>query len=146
MAGHSHKGKKRDDVGYWNRVVLPSSFSAVTAACMLVRKDVFMEAGGFDEETLAVAFNDVDLCIRIRELGYRNVYTPYAELYHYESASRGHETTPEKFVRFENEIEKMKKRWGKLLEEDPCYNPNLTILHEDFSLAFPPRVKKPWLD
>ncbi|MCB0318848.1 MAG: glycosyltransferase family 2 protein, partial [Bdellovibrionales bacterium] len=120
VAGHSHKGKKRDDVGYWNRVVLPSSFSAVTAACMLVRKDVFMEAGGFDEETLAVAFNDVDLCIRIRELGYRNVYTPYAELYHYESASRGHETTPEKFVRFENEIEKMKKRWGKLLEEDPC--------------------------
>ena len=144
VAGHSHKGKKRSDVGYWNRVVLPGAFSAVTAACMLVRKDVFKEAGGFDEEVLSVAFNDVDLCIKIRELGYRNVYNSYAELYHYESASRGHETTPEKFIRFEDEIQKMKNRWGKVLEEDPYYNPNLTILHEDFSLAFPPRALKPW--
>jgi O-antigen biosynthesis protein len=91
-----------------------------------------------------VAFNDVDLCLRIRSKGYRVLYTPYAELFHFESASRGYETTPEKFKRFEQEVDNMKKRWSSALSADPYYNPNLTVLTEDFQFAFPPRVKKPW--
>ncbi len=144
IAGHNHKGRPRHDVGYFNRIILPQNLSAVTAACMVVRRDVFNEVGGFDEEKLSVAFNDVDLCLRIREHGYLNVYDPYAECYHHESVSRGYETTPEKFNRFEGEIETMKTRWADVLLEDPYYNPNLTLLHEDFGFAYPPRVEKPW--
>jgi GT2 family glycosyltransferase len=91
-----------------------------------------------------VAFNDVDLCLKIRREGYLVVYNPHAELYHHESASRGYETTPEKFARFEGEVETMKKRWGALLSSDPYYNSNLTLLTEDFAFAFPPRAEKPW--
>lgn len=144
VAGHNHKGRLRTDPGYFNRAILTQNLSAVTAACMVLRRDVFEEVGGFDEERLTVAFNDVDLCLRIREKGYRIVYTPYAELFHYESISRGYENTPEKFNRFESEIRAMKKKWGDTLKFDPYYNPNLTFVTEDFSFAFPPRVKKPW--
>jgi glycosyltransferase involved in cell wall biosynthesis len=146
IAGHNHKGRPRHDVGYFNRAILPQNLSAVTAACLVMRKEVFDEVGGFDEEHLAVAFNDVDLCLRIREHGYLNVYNPYAECYHHESVSRGYETTREKFNRFEGEIATMKKRWGTQLAADPYYNPNLTLLAEDFGFAYPPRVTKPWLN
>lgn len=139
VAGHSHKGVKREDPGYFNRAILRSDFSAVTAACMLCRRDVFKSVGGFKESCLSVAFNDVDLCLRIGKAGYRVVYTPYAELYHYESLSRGYENTPSKFRRFEKETSYMKENWLELLNNDPCYNPNLTLLSEDFSLAYPPR-------
>lgn len=144
VAGHSHKGRLRQDPGYFNKCILTQAMAGVTAACMLVRKDVFEEAGGFDEEQLAVAFNDVDLCMKIREKGHRIVFNAYAELYHYESISRGFEDTPKKFRRFEGEIEVMKKRWGDRLEKDPFYSPNLTLLTEDFTFAFPPRAGKPW--
>ncbi len=144
VAGHSHKGRPRSDVGYWNRLVIPQNLSAVTAACAVVRKEVFEAVEGFEERELSVAFNDVDLCLRIRQKGYLVVYTPYAELYHYESASRGYENTPEKFRRFEQEIENMKRRWARKLEHDPYYNPNLTLISEDFAYAFPPRARKPW--
>jgi GT2 family glycosyltransferase len=144
VAGHNHKGRLRHDPGYFNRAILCQNLSAVTAACMLVRKEVFSEVGGFEEEALSVAFNDVDLCLKIRSKGYLIVYTPYAELVHHESASRGYETTPEKFARFESEVETMKKRWGTALLNDPYYNPNLTLLTEDFAFAFPPRAEKPW--
>jgi O-antigen biosynthesis protein len=128
--------------GYFQRGILIQNYSSVTAACMVLRKAVFEQAGGFDE-TLAVAFNDVDLCLKIQALGYRNLWTPYAELYHHESATRGHENTPEKRARFSAEIALMKERWGKLLRGDPAYNPNLTLDREDFSLAWPPRVAIP---
>lgn len=144
VAGHNHKGQPRSNVGYFNRAILTQNLSAVTAACLLVRKEVFDEVKGFDEERLSVAFNDVDLCIRIREAGYKNVWTPYAELYHYESVSRGYEHTVEKFDRFQNETKSMKERWGTLLMVDPYYNPNLTIQSENFRLAFPPRTLLPW--
>lgn len=144
IAGHNHKGRPKHDPGYFNRAILTQDLSAVTAACMLMRREVFEELRGFDEVELSVAFNDVDICLRARDKGYRVLYTPYAELYHYESASRGYENTPEKFVRFEKEIENMKRRWGKLLQNDPYYNPNLTLLSEDFVFAFPPRSIKPW--
>jgi GT2 family glycosyltransferase len=127
------------------RARLQQNLSAVTAACLLVRRTVFTEVGGFDEKNLPVAFNDVDLCLRIREKGYRNLWTPYAELYHYESSSRGYEDTAEKQARFKREIDYMLQRWGPLLQHDPAYNLNLTLEGADFSLAFPPRSKKPWL-
>jgi GT2 family glycosyltransferase len=143
VAGHSHKGQPRSSPGYWNRAILVQNLSAVTAACLLMRREIFEEIDGFDE-SLIVAFNDIDLCLRITERGYRIVFTPYAELYHFESASRGYENTPEKFSRFEREIKMMKKRWKSALSTDPFYNPNLTLLSEDFGLAYPPRLEKPW--
>lgn len=143
VAGHNHKGQRRENPGYFNRAILPQYMSAVTAACLLIRKDVFRKINGFDE-ALSIAFNDVDLCLRIRNAGFKIVYTPYAEFFHYESISRGYENTPEKFARFEREIEIMKKRWHDVLQNDPYYNPNLSHLTEDFAFAFPPRVEKPW--
>ncbi len=144
IAGHGNKGIERGNPGYFNRAVLTQNFSAVTAACMLVARNVFDEVNGFNERDLSVAFNDVDFCLRLGEKGYRIVYTPYAELYHYESASRGYENTPKKFSRFEREAEYMKDKYKDILMNDPFYNPNLTLFNEDFSFAFPPRVGKPW--
>ena len=109
---------------------------------MLVRRSVFEEVGGFDPK-YAVAFNDVDLCLKIREAGYLVVYNPYAELTHYESKSRGYEDTPEKVERFQSEIQRFHKRWAGILENgDPYYNPNLTLDKTDFSLSVVPRVKE----
>lgn len=134
VAGHAMKYLPVDAKGYNGRAVIAQNYSAVTAACMVVRREVFEQVGGFDVEHLGVAFNDVDLCLRIRELGYRNLWTPYAELYHHESASRGPENTAEKQQRFAGEIAYMKSRWGEGLMRDPAYNPNLTLDREDFSL------------
>ncbi|MCO6431671.1 MAG: glycosyltransferase family 2 protein [Deltaproteobacteria bacterium] len=146
VAGHSHKGRPRQDPGYFNTCILTHTVSAVTAACMLVRKEAFLQVGGFDEESLAVAFNDVDFCLKLMAAGYRNIYCAEAELYHHESVSRGHENTPQKFRRFEREIEVMKKRWERELSNDRYYNPNLTLLTEDYTFSFPPRCTKPWSD
>jgi GT2 family glycosyltransferase len=142
VAGHSHKGQQRDARGYIGRLTLASEFSAVTAACLVVRKSTYLQAGGLDEENLPVAFNDVDFCLRLRELGYRNVFTPYAVFYHHESASRGYEDTPEKIRRFERESQYIIDRWGSLLTNDPAYNPNLTLDAEDFAFAWPPRIDR----
>lgn len=139
VANHSHKNLPRGRRGYFGRADLIQSFSAVTAACLVVRKDRYEAVGGLDETNLKVAFNDVDFCLRLRELGLRNVWTPYAELYHHESATRGEDVDPEKRARFVAEVDYMMQRWGDELVRDPAYNPNLTILHEDFGLAWPPR-------
>lgn len=139
-AGHAHKGFPKGSPGYVGRMSLISDFSAVTAACLVVQKSRFEEVGGLNETELQVACNDVDLCLRLREAGYRNVFTPYADLYHHESATRGFEDTPEKKARFEKERRYMTQRWGAIMQNDPAYNPNLTLDHEDFSLAWPPRV------
>ncbi|MCU7917776.1 MAG: glycosyltransferase [Candidatus Thiodiazotropha sp. (ex Epidulcina cf. delphinae)] len=134
VAGHAMKYSAKGDRGYMGRSVLIQNYTAVTAACLLVRRDVYDAVSGFDSEHLAVAFNDVDFCIRIYQQGYYNLWTPYAELYHHESASRGAEDTPEKQHRFSREAEYMLEKWGPLLVRDPAYNPNLTRCHEDFSL------------
>jgi O-antigen biosynthesis protein len=139
IAGHSHKYLPKGQAGYFARAVLHQSFSAVTAACLLVRRSVFEQMGGLDEQ-LVVAFNDVDFCLRVQAAGYRNVWTPYAEMNHHESASRGEEDSPEKIARFKREIDYMKARWGDGLLNDPTYSPNLTLDGEDFSYAWPPRV------
>lgn len=140
VAGHAHKHFPRNHPGYFGRGQLIQTLTAVTAACMVVRKSIYEEVGGLDDVNLSVAFNDVDFCLRVTQAGYRNVWTPYAELYHHESASRGYEDTPLKQARFSKEIGYMKQRWGDKLLNDPAYNPNLTICSEDFSLAWPPRL------
>jgi O-antigen biosynthesis protein len=134
VAGHSHKYYPADAPGYYYMLKSLNNYSAVTAACLMVRRDAFEAVGGFDE-SLAIAFNDVDFCLRLRAAGYRNVVVPGAVLYHFESKSRGLETTPEKIERFASEIAKMKARWPLLAEPDPCYNPNLTLDREDFSIG-----------
>jgi len=140
VATHSHNHLPRGNPGYFGRAMLQQSFSAVTAACLVVRRSIYLEVGGFEEENLKIAFGDVDFCLRVREAGYRNVWTPYAELYHNESATRGGENTPEKQARFAGEIRYMQDRWGSLLLNDPAYSANLTLDREDFSYAWPPRV------
>ncbi|MCM2131841.1 glycosyltransferase [Larsenimonas rhizosphaerae] len=136
VAGHSHKHFPCTSAGYLNRLNLISSYSAVTAACLVIRKSIYDDVGGLDEDHLKVAFNDVDFCLRVREAGYRNVWTPYAQLYHHESVSRGAENTPEKMARFSSEVTYMRERWGDLLDRDSAYNPNLSLIHEDFSLSW----------
>ncbi len=146
IAGHAFAGHAPGDHGYLMRAMLVQDVSAVTAACALVRREVFDEVGGFDEERLAVAFNDVDLCLKVREAGWRIVWTPYAELIHHESLTRGRDDTlpPKLRARFAREIQAMKERWGDLLQHDPYYNPNLSLDHAYVLLACPPRVAPPW--
>lgn len=139
VGGHVHHRCSRDDPGYMKRAQVAQELSAVTAACMMVRKDVFDEVGGFDE-TLAVAFNDVDFCLKLMAAGYRNIWTPRAELYHHESASRGGENTVEKRRRFASEVDTMIARWGDVLADDPAYNPNLTLDSSHYELSYPPRL------
>jgi GT2 family glycosyltransferase len=136
MAGHGFKFLAKEASGYYWRPFLIQNYSAVTAACLMMRRQVFEQVGGLEEKHLKVAFNDVDLCLRIREHGYRIVWTPYAELYHLESASRGMDDTPAKFWRLQQELKYMKSRWGETLSNDPYYNPNLTREYEDFSLEW----------
>ena len=111
---------------------------------MLVRRSAYLEVGGFDEENLKIAFNDIDFCLKLLQRGARIIYTPYAELYHHEHASRGSEYTAANEQRFTREIEFMKKKWKETLLTDRNYNPNLSLDRELFAPAFPPRVAKPW--
>lgn len=141
VAGHSHKMFPRKHPGYARRLEVISEYSAVTAACLLVQKIKYEEVGGLNETALQIAFNDVDFCLKLLKAGYRNVWTPYAELYHHESASRGAENTKSKRIRFTQEKEYMKAAWGEYLENDPAYSPNLTLDYEDFSYAWPPRIE-----
>lgn len=140
IAGHMHHMMKRGHFGYFGRAVAAQNLSAVTAACLVIRKSIYDEVGGLDEG-LAVAFNDVDFCLRVREAGYRNVWTPYAQLYHHESATRGSDMDPDKYDRFVKEVRWMENRWAGKLDYDPAYNPNLSLNTEvlPFTLADPPR-------
>jgi glycosyltransferase involved in cell wall biosynthesis len=139
IAGHAHKLLPRYSYGYFNRAVLIHAVSAVTGACLVIKKEAYFKVGGLNE-VLKTAYNDIDFCLKLREAGYRNIYTPHAELYHHESATRGYDDTPEKQFAFALEGEYMKKRWGHVLLNDPSYNPNLTLEWEDLTLAWPPRL------
>jgi GT2 family glycosyltransferase len=134
VAGHSHKHFKADAPGYFYTLQTVNNVSAVTGACAMIRREVFEEVGGFDEE-LAIAFNDVDLCLRIRAAGYRNVYLPHVVLYHHESKSRGYEDTPEKQARFLREQQVMHERWKTDILPDPYYNINLTRDAENYEIG-----------
>ncbi len=132
VAGHSHKHYQCTATGYFQALAAITNYSAVTGACLMVRRTVFDEVGGLDEG-LAIAFNDVDFCLKLVAAGYRNVYLPHVKLYHFESKSRGYETTKEQIARFERESETMIERWHTDSIPDPYYSPNLTLKREDFS-------------
>jgi len=133
VAGHAHKYFDEEAHGYFSRLKIVQNYSALTAACIVMKKDIFLEVDGFEEE-LMIAFNDIDLSLKVLEKGYRNLWTPYAQLIHHESKSRGQEDSPEKRKRFDGERRFMQKKWQRKLLEDKCYNPNLTLEHENFSL------------
>ena len=133
VAGHAHRFVRADDPGYLQRLRAVHEVSAVTAACLAIRREVFDAVGGLDEE-LTVAFNDVDFCLKVRAAGYRNLWTPFAELIHHESASRGRDLTPVKARRFADEYATMQRRWGAQLLNDPYYSPHLTYDRENSSL------------
>jgi GT2 family glycosyltransferase len=134
IAGHSHKGFKRTSAGYTNRLWMVQNYSAVTAACVMMRRNVFQEAGGFDPG-YSLAYNDVDLCMKLVRRGYLIVWTPWAELYHYESMTRGIADTPDKLRHFFAEMQLFRARWSEYVKKgDPFYSPNLTLHREDFSI------------
>ncbi len=141
VAGHAHKKLPKGSPGYCGRAALIQSFSAVTAACMVIRKDLYDAVRGFNETELKVEFNDVDFCLRLRQAGFRNVWTPYSELLHHESGTRGTDNTPAKRKRHAAEIDYLIRRWGDVLLFDPAYSPNLTLRSEDFGYAWPPRER-----
>lgn len=134
IAGHSHKNFPRDDAGYFGRLKVVQDLSAVTGACLMTKRSVFETVGGF-EVKLPIAFNDIDLCLKIRQAGQLIVWTPETELFHYESRTRGFEDTLEKQKRFLGEIDYFNKKWSDTLKAgDPYYSPNLTLAAEDFSI------------
>lgn len=135
LADHIMRGLEKDQRGYFGNAALITNYSAVTAACLMINRQKFNRVNGFDEH-LQVEFNDVDLCLKIRELGLFNVYLPFVELYHYESKSRGSTDTAEKQERSEKEIMFMRQRWGKVLDDDPFYSPWLTHSSDDMSYRF----------
>lgn len=140
IAGHACHGMSKQCRGYLDRARLEQDVSCVTAACMVMRKSIFLEVGGFDE-ALPIAFNDVDLCLRIRNAGWRIIWTPLVKLYHHESASVGQPRAPNRQQEFATAVKLMRSRWGAVLVADPYYSPNLS-LRLAFNLAFPPRVSK----
>ncbi|KJR43550.1 glycosyltransferase [Candidatus Magnetoovum chiemensis] len=134
LAGHSHKGIKGDLPGYFHRLEVVQNLSAVTAACIMVRTDVFNKVGGFDE-CFPIAYNDIDFCLKIRRAGYSIIWTPFAKFYHYESRTRGYDITFKKKKRLKCESNRLKLKWNGVFEDhDPFYNPNLTVKKEDFSI------------
>jgi GT2 family glycosyltransferase len=143
VAGQAYRGLPEPDPGSSVHTFVVHDVSAVTAACMLLRAEVYHSVGGLDIN-LPVAHGDVDFCLRLRQRGYRIVWTPHAQLYHWESATRGLDRSVTKVKRLRREEALMLKRWGSALRCDPAYNPNLTLAAPDFAVAFPPRVKKPW--
>ena len=140
VAGHAFKSFESGSRGYMSRLVVSQNYSAVTGACLVIERVKFLEVGGFDEVNLPVVFNDVDLCLKLLKVGYRNFWTPFATLYHHESATRGDDLAPAKYEKFMEWDDFMKQRWGATLKRDPAYNPNFTLEYEDFSLAWPARV------
>lgn len=144
VAGHQYVGSRGEDPGYFGHLCLVRDVWAVTAACLAIRRETYLAVGGLDEQNLAVAFNDVDFCLRVAERGLRNLWTPYATLYHLESVSRGVDTDPVRHARFAREVAYMHQRWGHLLQRDPFFSPNFTLNSGQNELAFPPRRPRSW--
>jgi len=136
VADHAFKGCE-NKADYMLRATLPQEYLAVTAACMALRREVFDEVGGFDEKKFPVNFNDTDFCLRVRERGYKIVFTPYALLYHHEHATKGKDRKKEQIKRNEKEKKNFRKRWNKYISYDPFYNPNLSFFSNNFSLTLP---------
>jgi O-antigen biosynthesis protein len=144
LMGHGHKHRRGDDSGYFGRLTVAHDVAAVTGACLGITRADWDRLGGLDEEHLAVAYNDIDICLRARETGLRVVFTPHAVLHHHESVSRGFDDDPVRNERLAGEVAVMRERWGDLLDVDPAYSPNLTLTGSDFTLAEHPRERPPW--
>ncbi len=145
VAGHLHVGAPGEYSGYQGHLRLTRNVSAVTAACLALRRTVWDEVGGMDAENLTIAFNDVDLCLKIRGRGYDIIWTPFAELYHHESASRGLDLEPAAAARFQGEIATMRARWGDVLDNDPFYGPVFDMRFTNYRPADLPKRLAPWL-
>lgn len=143
-ANHLHTGLARDAPGYCNRAQVAQECSAVTAACLLTWKNLYARLGGLSERWLPVTFNDIDYCLRLQDAGYRVVFTPYAELMHHESATRGRDIGFGKWLRLERELRYMRMRWARRMKRDPYYNLNLSYRRADFSFNERPNVPRPW--
>ena len=139
-AAHAHNHFSKSCLGYQGRMALVSEFSAVTGACLVVKKANYLAVGGLNDDALKISCNDVDFCLKLQKFGLRNVWTPFADLVHHESDTRGFEDTPVKKARFAGELAYMQKNWCEVLANDPAYSSNLTLNAQDFSLAWPPRV------
>jgi O-antigen biosynthesis protein len=148
VAGHVNRRLARSEFGYMARDHLRQEFSAVTAACLVIRRAIFEQLRGLDEIHLAVDFNDIDFCLRVGSAGYRNVWTPFANLYHHESATRGTDRSPKGKQRYDAETAYMQSTWAALLANDPAYNPNLTLGGARFEVSDRPRVDllRPWYE
>jgi GT2 family glycosyltransferase len=144
VAGHRYARAAGDETGYFGRLALAQDVGAVTGACLLIRRAIFDAVGGLDAHNLAVAFNDIDLCMRVRAAGYRVIWTPYAVLHHHESKSRGFDVSGTKLDRFQTESRFMRQKWGNRLLSDPFFSPNLSLNSLTPALARPPRLRKPW--
>jgi GT2 family glycosyltransferase len=143
-AAHVFHKINKNATGYSARAVLLQNYSAVTGACQAIRKKLYEEAGGIDEN-LAVACNDIDFCLKVNKLGYRNVFTPYALLYHHEFKTRGYDDTEEKQIRSKQEVDYFAKKWKDIMESDPAYNPNLSLdSGNEFLISLFPRVQFPF--
>ena len=142
VAGHVHHRCPEDHPGYFSLAQLTQEIAAVTAACLLVKRCHYEAVDGLNEDQLKVAFNDVDFCLKLRELGLQNIYAPAAKLIHHESVSRGNDLTGEKAKRFAAEVAWMQQRWGEELLHDPAYNPNLCLDHPHYRLSRPPRLER----
>jgi O-antigen biosynthesis protein len=144
--GHAHRHTPGTSPGYMDRASVVQNFSAVTGACMAIRKELFCQIGGFDERRFPLNYNDIELCLRLREAGYRIVWTPYALLYHYESTTKGADISPAARKLYADQFERVRIGRETEFAADPAFNPNLSLLSEGFSLAWPPRSAKPWID
>jgi GT2 family glycosyltransferase len=144
VAGHFGHYEDENSGGYVGQYALTREVSAVTGACLAVKKDLFLELGGLDADNLPVSYNDVDFCLRVRERSLKVIWTPFAELYHYESSSRGSDEDLDKVERYRRSQAFMRQKWGRQLELDPFYNPNFDYVDHNFKLATPTRRTKPW--
>jgi len=144
-ANHLHQFIAGDDPGYCNRAAVAQDLSAVTAACMVTWRDLYQRLDGLDEKHLPVAFNDVDYCLRMRQAGYKVVWTPHAQLYHHETASRGKDISPKRLKVAKQEVAYMRRQWSNQMQTDPFYNSNFSYIRPDFMLGPVLNVKKPWL-
>jgi GT2 family glycosyltransferase len=144
LMGHGHKHRPGDDGGYHGRLTVAHEVAAVTGACLGVTRALWDRLGGLDEENLAVAYNDIDLCLRAREAGLRVVLAPHAVLHHHESVSRGYDDDPARRSRLGREVAVMEERWGSALTVDPAHSPNLALDGDGFTPAAVPRATPPW--
>jgi GT2 family glycosyltransferase len=141
VAGHMHAEATPDDPGYAGRIYVTQDLSAVTGACHVMRRSLFERLGGLDERHLAVAYNDIDFCLRVREAGLRVIYTPHARLLHRHSASRGSDVRPERLASYTWERDYMRTRWSHVIFDDPFFNPNLSLSGKRGRLATAPRPR-----